>query len=255
MSDKTLVADPYAALRAATPARIGLGRSGNSLPTKALLEFQLAHARARDAVHGALDFCALARDLTPLPTVPVQSQAKDAASYLRRPDLGRRLDAESAARLKALAGAPELVFVVADGLSAGAVQAQAAGLVAASLPLLKGLEIGPVVIARYARVALGDEIGACLGARLCVLLVGERPGLSVADSLGVYLTFDPRPGRRDSERNCISNIHANGGLGVAQAAATLAWLAREALERKLTGIELKEEAGDALAQTKPLPPC
>ena len=141
------------------------------------------------------------------------------------------------------------MFVVADGLSAGAVQAQAAPLIAASLPLLQGLAVGPAVIARYARVALGDEIGACLGARLCVLLVGERPGLSVADSLGVYLTYDPRLGRRDSERNCISNIHANGGLSVTQAAGKLAWLARAALDRGVTGVGLKEEAGEAINAT------
>ena len=224
-----LVPDPYAALRAATPARIGLGRSGDSLPTKAVLEFQLAHARARDAVHGVLDADALASALAPLPTVLVQSQAADASDYLRRPDLGRRLCAELAQRLAVLAGAPDVVFVVADGLSAAAVQTQAAAMIAASLPALEDLAIGPIVIARRARVALGDEIGARLGAGLCVLLVGERPGLSVADSLGVYITFDPRPGRRDSERNCISNIHANGGLSIAQAAATLVWLARAAL--------------------------
>jgi ethanolamine ammonia-lyase small subunit len=123
-----------------------------------------------------------------------------------------------------------------------AAQTQAAALIAASLPGLAGLKIGPVVIARFGRVALGDEIGACFRAKLCALLVGERPGLSVADSLGVYLTYDPKPGRRDSERNCISNIHANGGLAIAQAAATLCWLARAALDRCETGVSLKDES-------------
>ncbi len=236
-------ADPYAALRASTPARIGLGRAGNSLPTRALLEFQAAHARARDAVHAAFDAQALARALKPLPTICVQSRVGDASSYLRRPDLGRRLDEESREKLTAVAGKPDVVFVVADGLSAGAVEAQAAPLLAACLPALDGLAIGPVVIARHARVALGDEIGACLGGKLCVLLVGERPGLSVADSLGVYLTYDPRPGRRDSERNCISNIHANGGLTIFQAVEKLVWLLREALGRGVTGVELKENSG------------
>jgi len=235
-------ADPYAALRAATPARIGLGRSGDSLPTQALLDFQLAHARARDAVHAVLDARALAEALAPLPTVLVQSQVADRSTYLRRPDLGRKLNAESRRALAALAGEPDVVFVVADGLSAGAAQAQAATLIAACLPGLRDLKIGPVVIATYARVALGDEIGACLGGKLCVVLVGERPGLSVADSLGVYMTFDPRMGRRDSERNCISNIHDQGGLTIPQAADKLVWILREAMSRGLTGVELKDES-------------
>ncbi len=237
-------ADPYAALRAATPARIGLGRSGDSLPTQALLDFQLCHARARDAVHGALDAPALAAALASLPTVFVQSQVDDRATYLRRPDLGRKLNAESRRVLATLAGGPDVVFVVADGLSAGAVQAQAAALIAACLPGLRDLKIGPVAIATYARVALGDEIGACLGGKLCVVLIGERPGLSVADSLGVYMTYDPRPGRRDSERNCISNIHGQGGLTIFQAAEKLVWILRAALCRGLTGVELKENSSE-----------
>ncbi len=235
-------ADPYAALRAATPARIGLGRSGDSLPTQALLDFLLAHARARDAVHGAMDAPALAQALAPLPTVFVQSQVADRSTYLRRPDLGRKLNGESRQTLEALAGEPDLVFVVADGLSPGAVQAQAAPLIAACLPGLRDLKIGPVAIATYARVALGDEIGACLGVKLCIVLVGERPGLSVADSLGVYLTYDPRPGRRDSARNCISNIHGQGGLSIFHAAEKLVWIVREAMRRGLTGVELKDES-------------
>jgi ethanolamine ammonia-lyase small subunit len=238
---KIFPADPYSTLRAATPARIGLGRSGDSLPTKALLDFQLAHARARDAVHGALDVPALAAAL-PLPSVAAQSQVGDRTTYLRRPDLGRRLNVESQRQLAALAGTPDVVFVVADGLSAAAVQSQAAPLIAACLPGLQGFKIGPAAIATFARVALGDEIGACLGAKICAVLIGERPGLSVADSLGVYLTYDPRSGRRDSERNCISNIHANGGLSIFQAAEKLTWILREALRRGLTGVELKEES-------------
>ncbi len=219
-----------------------MGRSGDALPTRALLDFQLAHARARDAVHGALDAPALAQAFAPLPTVLAQSQVGDRSIYLRRPDLGRRLDAPSRLKLEALAGAPDVVFVVADGLSAAAVQAQAAPLIAACLPGLQGLTIGPVAVATFARVALGDEIGALLGAKICAVLIGERPGLSVADSLGVYLTHDPRPNRRDSERNCISNIHRNGGLSIEQAAAKLVWLLREALRRGRTGVELKEES-------------
>ena len=241
MSDKIIPLDPYAALRAATPARIGLGRSGDSLPTRALLDFQLAHARARDAVHGAFDAEVFARELAPLPTICVQSQVEDSATYLRRPDLGRRLNADSRQRLTELAEKPDVVFVIADGLSASAVQTQAAALIAASLPGLTGLKIGPAVVARFGRVALGDEIAALLGGKLCVLLVGERPGLSVADSLGIYVTFGPKRGRRDSERNCISNIHGNGGLAAAAAAEKLVWLLGEALRLGETGIGLKDD--------------
>ena len=238
--------DPYARLRPATPARIGLGRAGDSLPTSALLEFQLAHARARDAVHGMLDAGALAAAL-PLPSLFVQSQAPDISTFLRRPDLGRRLDAASREMLTGQGC--DVAFVVADGLSAAAVQAQAAPLVAACLPGLAGLTLGPIVIVRHGRVAIGDEIGAALGAKVVAVLIGERPGLSVADSLGVYLTYGPQLGRRDSERNCISNIHGQGGLSVEAAAEKLVWLIRAALERGLTGVGLKEEAGALLAIT------
>lgn len=231
--------DPWARFRQATRARIGLGRSGDALPTRALLDFQLAHARARDAVHSAADFDRLAADLAPLDTLRVHSAAPDRATYLRRPDLGRRLDAASAAALPA--GDWDILFVVADGLSAAAVQANAAPLVHACVARLPALRIGPVVLAGQARVALGDEVAAAMGARLVALLVGERPGLSAADSLGAYLTWDPRPGRADSERNCISNIHA-GGLPIPVAADTLCWLATEAARLKLTGVDLKEDA-------------
>ncbi|MBP2297456.1 ethanolamine ammonia-lyase subunit EutC [Azospirillum picis] len=231
--------DPWARFRGATRARIALGRSGDALPTTALLEFQLAHARARDAVHGAVDFGRLAADLAPLETVRVRSAAADRATYLRRPDLGRRLDPASAASLPA--GDWDLLFVIADGLSAAAVQANAAPLVQACLTRLGGLRIGPVVLAEQARVALGDEAASRMGARLVALLVGERPGLSAAESLGVYLTWDPKPGRADSERNCISNIHSDG-LSIAAAADKLCWLATEAARLKLTGVALKEDA-------------
>ncbi|WP_116133517.1 ethanolamine ammonia-lyase subunit EutC [Tropicimonas sp. IMCC34043] len=233
--------DPWARLRAATPARIGLGRAGSALPVAANLEFQFAHARARDAVQRAVDFAALADDLAPHPTILVDSAAPDRATYLRRPDLGRRLGPGD---WPALDGHPasDLAFVIADGLSADAVQTHAAAVVRACDGPLKGLKVGPVVLARQGRVAIGDQIGARLGARLVVVLVGERPGLTVADSLGAYLTFAPRDGRRDSERNCISNIHARGGQSHEQAAAKIAWLARQALARGLTGIALKDDA-------------
>lgn len=231
--------DPWARFRSATRARIALGRSGDALPTKALLEFQLAHARARDAVHSAVDFDRLAADLSPLETIRVHSAAPDRPTYLRRPDLGRRLDPASATGLPA--GEWDLLFVIADGLSAAAVQVNAAPLVHACVARLGPLRIGPVVLAEQARVALGDEVAAAMGARLVALLVGERPGLSAAESLGVYLTWDPKPGRADSERNCISNIHA-GGLSIQTAADKLCWLATEAARLKLTGVALKEDA-------------
>ncbi|QCG92784.1 ethanolamine ammonia-lyase subunit EutC [Azospirillum sp. TSA2s] len=231
--------DPWARFRSATRARIALGRSGDALPTKALLEFQLAHARARDAVHSAVDFDRLAADLSPLETIRVHSAAPDRPTYLRRPDLGRRLDPASAAPMTA--GEWDLLFVIADGLSAAAVQVNAAPLVHACVARLGHLRIGPVVLAEQARVALGDEVAAAMGARLVALLVGERPGLSAAESLGVYLTWDPKPGRADSERNCISNIHADG-LSIQTAADKLCWLATEAARLKLTGVALKEDA-------------
>jgi ethanolamine ammonia-lyase small subunit len=228
--------DPWARFRAATRARIGLGRSGDGLPTGALLDFQLAHARARDAVHGQVDFTALA-DRIGVPSIRVDSAAAQRESYLRRPDLGRRLDPASRDRLKP--GPYDAIFIIADGLST-AIERHAAPLLTLCLPALPEWRLGPVVLAGQARVALGDEIGQLTQAALTVMLIGERPGLSVADSLGVYLTWDPRIGRTDSERNCISNIHADG-LSYASAAARLLWLMRTARARRLTGVGLKEE--------------
>jgi ethanolamine ammonia-lyase small subunit len=241
----TPVKDPWARWRGATRARIGLGRSGDALPTGALLDFQAAHGRARDAVHGAADFAAIAGALAPLPTVPVRSQATDRAMYLRRPDLGRRLDPTALPALDHARAEWDVAFVIADGLSACAIERHAIPLLQACLPRLEGWRIAPVVLAEQARVALGDEIGERLGAACVAVLIGERPGLSVADSLGVYLTWAPRIGRKDAERNCISNIHA-GGLDYAPAAATLGWLLHEARLRKLSGIGLKPASGAAL---------
>ncbi|MDM4770611.1 ethanolamine ammonia-lyase subunit EutC [Solimonas sp. SE-A11] len=236
-----VIPDPYARLRATTPARIGLGRVGDGLPTRAVLEFQAAHSRARDAVHGRADFDAVANALAPLESLRVRSRVEDRAQYLRRPDLGRRLRESDLSLLPR--GDWDLAFVIADGLSAEAVNRHAAPLVHETLHRLPGWRAGPVVLAEQARVALGDEVGEVLGAKLVAVLVGERPGLSVADSLGVYLTWEPRVGRADSERNCISNIHGNG-LSVQRAADTLAWLLDEARSRRVTGVGLKLEALD-----------
>lgn len=236
--------DPWEALRKRTAARIALGRAGAALPTAALLAFELDHARARDAVHRALDVAALTAELQPLAarTLRVHSAAVDRATYLLRPDLGRRLDDESRARLASSdAAACDVLFVVADGLSAVGVQSHAAALLAAVLPLLDGLAIGPVVIAEQARVALGDEAGAALRARAVVVVIGERPGLTSPDSIGLYLTFAPRVGRHDAERNCLSNVRP-AGLPPAVAAAKLAWLLRAALRLSLSGVALKEDS-------------
>ena len=234
-----------AELRALTPARVGLGRSGASLPTRALLDFTLDHARARDAVHSAFDVEPIATALVALgyETLAVASQALARADYLKRPDLGRKLDAESQAMLAARDAVPcDIVLVIGDGLSPAAVNAHAVGVVETLLPKLAGLRIGPVVIASGARVALADEVGALLQARMTVLLIGERPGLSAPHSLGAYITLDPKPGLTDESRNCVSNIQS-AGLSYAEAAVKIAWLAREGLSRGVTGVALKDESG------------
>ena len=241
--------DRWAALAALTPARVALGRAGASLPTREVLAFALDHARARDAVHIPFDAAAVAQQLAALgfQTLQVDSAAADRATYLRRPDLGRRLSPESQALLDSQPRAnPDVVVVVADGLSSTAVHAHAAPLLSALAPLAEaqGWRLGPVVLAHQARVALGDEIGARLGARFVVLLVGERPGLSAADSLGAYLTFAPRIGRTDAERNCISNIRP-AGLGYEAAAHRIAWHVGESLRRGYSGVALKDESTSA----------
>lgn len=231
--------DPWAALRLATRARIGLGRAGDAQPTTALLDFELAHAQARDAVQTIIDSERLLGDLPTHPIVRVSSRAGGRQSYLRHPDLGRCLSDDRRALLQP--GEWDVVFVIADGLSAQAVNDHAAATLQECWPLLQGWRIAPIVIAEQARVALGDDIAASLNARMVVVLIGERPGLSVANSLGIYLTWQPFVGRKDSDRNCISNIHGNG-LSPAEAARKIIWLMTEARRRGLTGIALKEEA-------------
>ena len=221
---------PTHSLRRFTSARVALGRAGTSLPTAAHLDFQEAHAAARDAVWSALDPAALGLD-APV----VQSEARDRREYLLRPDLGRRLREADRARLKRTGG---VVVVVADGLCAAGVQAQAAALLRAfDAPW-------PVVVAQQARVALGDDVGEAMGADAVVVMIGERPGLSAQDSLGLYLTWAPRRGRTDAERNCISNIRP-GGLSHADAAAKLHWLLRGARALGASGVALKDEMPSA----------
>ena len=249
MSDKSpALPDPWTGLRRHTPARIALGRAGPAWPTREVLAFGLAHARARDAVHQVLDIDALESELRAAghPTQRTRSAAPDRTSFLARPDLGRRLDAESASRLLAPREPAPIVIAAEDGLSAAAVQRHVPPLLAALRALAPGRWTrAPVVIALQGRVALGDEIGERLGARLVVVMLGERPGLSSPDSLGIYLTHAPRAGRTDAERNCISNVRPEG-LGYAAAAAKLDWLAAEALRLGLTGVGLKDGSAAGL---------
>ncbi|WP_232630673.1 ethanolamine ammonia-lyase subunit EutC [Methylobacterium sp. Leaf118] len=238
--------DLWRRLAALTPARIGLGRAGAGLPTREVLKFGLAHAQARDAVHTPMDAAAVAAAIEELglSTVAVTSAAEDRATYLRRPDRGRRLSPESRKALDAAAEAPvDLALVVADGLSARAVHEGAAAMLAAFKPHADkaGWRLAPVVVATQARVALGDEAGQALKARAVAVLIGERPGLSSPDSLGLYVTFDPRPGRSDAERNCISNVRP-AGLSHDLAAFKLGWLLTQAFARGLTGVGLKDES-------------
>jgi ethanolamine ammonia-lyase small subunit len=219
-------------LRAFTPARVGIGRTGDSLPTSELLRFQLDHARARDAVHEPLDPASLG-----VPHVLVRSAAPNRATYLRRPDLGRRLAVDT----QLPRGDYDAAFVIVDGLSAPAVHRHAVPLLDAVTPLLESWRLAPLTVALQGRVAIGDEIGARLGARLVVVLTGERPGLTSPDSLGAYLTWDPRPGRTDAERNCISNIRPEG-LSYQAAAGTLVFLMSAARSRRLSGVALKDES-------------
>jgi ethanolamine ammonia-lyase small subunit len=242
-----------ARLRALTPARVGLARTGVSLETRELLDFQRCHAQARDAVHSRLEAATLAAalaGLTGAEALRLHSAAPDRTTYLQRPDLGRKLDEASRdllARYGVQGGArdeghePVLALIVADGLSALAVERHAEPLLRELLPRLDGWHLAPLCVVEQARVAVGDEIGLALGAQLSVVLIGERPGLSSPDSLGAYITWEPRPGRTDAERNCISNIRAEG-LSYSQAAAQLGYYLTEARRRQLTGVALKEES-------------
>jgi len=247
-----VVAAPWQALRRFTAARIALGRAGVAVPTAAELEFRLAHARARDAVHLPFDADAVAAALRAEghETLTLASAAADRHVYLQRPDLGRRLDDASRERLaawrRAYGKAPafDLALVVADGLSALAVHRHAVPLVAALRGHLPDCTLAPVVLVHQGRVAIGDEVGAALGAACVVVLIGERPGLSSPDSLGLYISWAPRVGLTDAARNCISNVRPEG-LAVEAAAAKLAWLLGEARRRRLTGVALKDEVDEA----------
>ncbi|MBT0773904.1 ethanolamine ammonia-lyase subunit EutC [Kineosporia sp. J2-2] len=255
-------------LRATTQARIGLGRAGDGMPTSRVLEFRLAHAIARDAVHDPLDVDKLIAELVRSgvcagpddgeagesggagprlghPTT-VTSRAADRAEYLRRPDLGR-VPAGSPVVPRSTA---DVGFVLADGLSARALATHGPALLSALVRALPPtLTLAPPVIATQARVGLGDHIGAALGVGTVLVLIGERPGLSVADSLGVYLTHHPEPGRADSDRNCVSNIHAPGGLAYEVAARVVAGLVAGARQLGRSGVDLKDTSRAAELST------
>jgi ethanolamine ammonia-lyase small subunit len=241
----------WAELRRLTAARIGLARSGASLATGPLLDFKLAHARARDAVHEPLDVPRLLAALGQLglPVIEVASAAEDRQHYLMRPDLGRRLAAGAEDRLAPHAGRHDVAFVVADGLSARAVQMHAEPVLAGVLPALRaeGWRIAPLVVVRHGRVAIGDTIAALLRADCVTMLIGERPGLSAPDSMGAYLTWQPNAQTTDADRNCISNIRPDG-IGYADAAFKLAHMLRAMRARRLSGLQLKDDSDRLLLE-------
>jgi ethanolamine ammonia-lyase small subunit len=249
--------DPWANLRRFTPARIALGRTGASLPTREVLGFALAHAQARDAIHLPLDVDLLAGQLQsdgwPAP-LRLHSRAHDRHEYLLRPDLGRRLDEASVATLQAWRAdnsAPDLALVVGDGLSALGIQRHTVALFTAIRAALGGAFVqSPPVLVSQARVALADEVGEQLGARMVVMVVGERPGLSSPDSVGIYLTHAPRVGCTDAQRNCISNVRP-AGQDPTTAARRLAWLLHEGLRLGLTGVGLKDHSGLPMVMSAP----
>ena len=252
MTDRPAPRDPWSALRALTSARIGLARAGASLATAPLLELRLAENRARDAVHEALDAAQLAVDLAPIagPALTVASAAEDRRSYLMRPDLGRRVAPGAEALLAPHAGACDLALIVADGLSARAVQTHAAPVLARLIRALRAnsWRIAPVVIVRHGRVAVGDAVAAALGATSVAVLIGERPGLSAPDSMGAYLTWRPGPHTTDADRNCVSNIRPEG-IGYAEAGETIARLLGAMRVRGVSGVRLKDETEGRLIDT------
>ncbi|WP_106477000.1 ethanolamine ammonia-lyase subunit EutC [Phytohalomonas tamaricis] len=243
--DASVIDNPWRKLRAYTDARIGLGRAGGSLPTAPHLAFQLAHAQARDAVHLPLDTERMVKQLAMRfkRVVRLHSAAAERSEYLRRPDLGRRLDDVSLKQLESFAQQGcDVSIVVADGLSARAIHENAAPFLDHLLPMIEreNWSLGPCALVEQARVAIGDPIGEALGARLGIVLIGERPGLSSPDSLGVYFTYAPRIGHRDSERNCISNVRP-AGQSFESAARLLIYLLREADVRGVSGVQLKDD--------------
>ncbi|GGH20183.1 ethanolamine ammonia-lyase subunit EutC [Mucilaginibacter phyllosphaerae] len=237
---------PLNFLKEFTAARIAIGATGNSIPTRQSLEFKLAHAHARDAVYSIMDTERLEDELAQFhrPVLQLHSMADNRARYLQRPDLGRKPNQESLNRLADQITGDDIVIVIADGLSAIALNQHIMALLQVLIPklLAAGLKVGPLCLVQQGRVAIGDDIAHELQAKLSVVLIGERPGLSAADSMGAYLTYQPRPGLKDNSRNCISNIRP-GGLGIATAADKIFYLVQESFRRKLSGVQLKDNQG------------
>jgi len=237
---------PLNPLKEFTAARVGIGRTGTSIPTKQSLAFKLAHAHARDAVYSVLDIDGLSNDIKQfnLPVLLLHSKAGNRAEYLQRPDLGRKLKKSSANQLKEYTGDYDVSIIIADGLSAAAINENVIGLLSQLIPLFTAanLKLAPVCFVEQGRVAVSDKAAHLLNAKLSVILIGERPGLSSADSIGAYLTYGPKPGLTDESRNCISNIRPQG-LMFKPAADKIFYLIQEAFRMKLTGIGLKDNQG------------
>jgi ethanolamine ammonia-lyase small subunit len=238
--------DPLSFLKAFTRARIAIGSTGTSIPTKQSLQFKLAHAHARDAVYSAMDSEQLADNLMQfnLPVLQLHSRAESRAQYLQRPDMGRLLDEYSINRLTDQITGDDVVIIIADGLSAMAIHENVLALLQLLVPKLLAakLKVGPLCLVQQGRVAIGDPIADALNAKLSIVLIGERPGLSAADSMGAYLTYNPKPGLKDNSRNCISNIRPCG-LDHAAAADKIFYLVQESFKRKLSGVGLKDNEG------------
>jgi ethanolamine ammonia-lyase small subunit len=243
---KAEITDPLSFLKEFTVARIAIGSTGSSIPTRQLLEFKLAHAHARDAVYSVMDTEVLEDALAQFhrPVLQLHSRAENRAQYLQRPDLGRKPSEESLNRLADQITGDDIVIIIADGLSAMAMNENVLTLLQLLIPklLAANLKLGPLCLVQQGRVAIGDDIAHELDAKLSLVLIGERPGLSAADSIGAYLTYQPKPGLKDNSRNCISNIRP-GGLDLSLAADKIFYLVQEAFRMKLSGVGLKDNEG------------
>lgn len=242
--------DPWHSLKQFTSARIALGHAGSSLPTKANLDFQLAHALARDAVNIPLDFGKLKQALNEqgYKTLSLQTQAENHQIYLQRPDKGRLLNLSSLESIQRVAQQiepPEVVVIVADGLSSKAIEKHAVHILRLLIPRLcySGFSLPPISLVKHGRVAIGDHISELFSARMCIVLIGERPGLSSPDSMGIYFTYQAKAGSTDADRNCISNIHKNG-LSYGHALEKLLFLITEADRLQFSGVRLKDETSN-----------